>query len=58
MAIAFQRADWLRKNIGEADWPQLVDLVDLLGHEPNASVRHCLVRHLRSAVLAAYDAGQ
>lgn len=32
--------------------------LNLFGDEPNASLWHRLIRHIRSAVLAAYDAGQ
>jgi hypothetical protein len=32
--------------------------LDLLGDEPNASLRHRLIRHLRPYLLAAYDYGQ
>jgi hypothetical protein len=34
-----------------------VDIIDLLGHESDASLWHCILRHLRSVVLAAHDAG-
>jgi hypothetical protein len=31
---------------------------DLPGHESNASLRYCLIRHVGSYLLAAYDVGQ
>jgi len=41
----------------EADVDRL-NIIDLLGHEPDAIVRYRVVRHIGSSILAANDVGE
>lgn len=44
--------------MGTKDDVDGLDPINIFGYEPNAVIRHCVLRHIGSSILAANDDGE